>query len=82
MDDHRGRGGLAVRARDRQAALQRADLPQQLAAVQLALAGPPGCDPLGIVGRDRGRVHELGAVRDVRRVVVHGRFDAGRAQLA
>ena len=42
VDDHRRGGGLAVGAGHRDAALERGDLGQQVGAVQLAAARPPG----------------------------------------
>ena len=65
VGDHRGRRGLAVRAGDRDDLLQRRQLTQQLGPRQRAR------DPLRVVGRDRGRDEDVGAVRDVGGVVAH-----------
>ena len=77
VHDHRRGRRLAVRAGDRQAAAQRRDLREQLGAVKLASLGGAA---LGIVGRHRGRVHDLGARGDVLRPVPEHGLDPVLAQ--
>ncbi len=72
VDDHARRRRLAVGARDRDRRPQPCDLAQQVGAVQLAQPPLPRGRPLGIVGRDRAREHELCAFRHVGGVVREG----------
>jgi hypothetical protein len=71
MRQHPGRGGLAVRAGDRDEPPGGADLGQQLPAVEHALAALAGDRKLGVFVADRGghddlRIegHRLGVVTD------------------
>ena len=59
---HRRRRGLAVRPGDRDRALERAQLREQLGARMVGQAALARRGALGVVERDRGRVHDLDAV--------------------
>ncbi len=80
VHDHARGRRLAVGAADRDRRLQPRELAEQLGAVQLALAALAGDRPLGVLGRDRARDHDLGALRHVGGVVALGRLDPERAQ--
>ena len=72
VGDEGGRGGLAVRARDGEAALPGRDLAEHLRALDHAVAVLPGIDELAQVGRNGGRIdHEgvLDLARDAVRLV-------------
>ena len=73
---HRRGRRLAVRAGDGQAALERRDLGEQIGPVQLAARR----HALGILGRDRGRVDDLGAGGHVLGGVADPRLDPVLAQ--
>ena len=77
LHDHRGGGGLAVGPGHGQAALDRGDLSQQLGAVQLASGGGHA---LRVLGRNRRRVHDLRAGRDVLGPVAEHGLDPPLAQ--
>ena len=80
---HHARGrGLAVRAGDGDRRPQRADLAEQLRAMQLGQAALAAGHTLGVVRRDRGRVDDLGAGRHVGGVVADGGLDARVPQRA
>jgi len=80
--DHRGRGGLAVGARDGDAALQPHQLGQHFGAAHHRNALRPRRHQFGIVALDRGRHHQhIGAV-DVFGLVADGDGDALVAQTA
>jgi hypothetical protein len=74
VHDHARRRRLAVGAGDRDRGLQAGQLAQQVRAVHLGLAA------LGVGGRDRARVDDLGRFRHVRAVMADRGLDPGRAQ--
>ena len=80
VDEHARRRRLAVRAGDGDRRAQARQLAEQLGAVQLAQAALAGRGALGVLGRDRRRDDDLGAVGHVRGVVADGRLDPRRAQ--
>ena len=76
VDEHARGRRLAVRARDGDRRAQARELAEQVGAVQLARGG----GALGVLGRDRGRVDDLGALGHVGGVVALDGLDPGRAQ--
>ena len=82
VDDHAGRRRLPVRARDRDQPAQRAELGEQLTAVDHPLAALAGERKLGVVLGDRGRHDDLGIRRDVGGVVADPRLEARLPQPA
>jgi hypothetical protein len=77
---HRGRGRLAVRARDRDRALHPRQLAEQVRAVKHRRAGRAGGLQLGVVLGDRRGDDHLGAGREVGGVVAGHGLDPVRPQ--
>ena len=76
VHDHARRRRLAVGAGDAIVGFSAGQLAEQVGAVQLGRAGRA----LGVVGRDRARVDDLGAVGDVGGVVAdRGSIPAARS---
>ena len=79
---HRRRGRLAVRARDRDAALRAHQRAEEVRAAHERDAGGHGRGELGVVGADRGGNDDRIRPADVARVMADRDADAGRAQVA